>query len=233
MQASRAAGKSPMLRKAAACREDPFAHVGCSLTPSLASLSARPSPSRVICTRRLPAEGGVSPAERGRSSARARRGGRYAGSGTDPRTSRSAPNRAALTRAAGPTSVGTAIDTMLSNFILPLQDLADGTSRIHCSLNLNTETGRLSSRTPNLQNQPALEKDKYLIRDAFVAAPGKALVVADYGQLPLPLQPLMTGHEGGVLLDLDPLDHLHQGEVLVELPHPVIAQQSLLPVKWA
>mmetsp|Transcript_4739 Transcript_4739/g.15387 ORF Transcript_4739/g.15387 Transcript_4739/m.15387 type:complete len:578 (-) Transcript_4739:131-1864(-) len=85
-----------------------------------------------------------------------------------------------------------AIDTMLSNFILPLQDLADGTSRIHCSLNLNTETGRLSSRTPNLQNQPALEKDKYLIRDAFVAAPGKALVVADYGQLELRLLAHMT-----------------------------------------
>jgi len=41
-----------------------------------------------------------------------------------------------------------AIDTMLSNFILPLQENADTTSRIHCSLNLNTETGRLSSRAP-------------------------------------------------------------------------------------
>jgi DNA polymerase-1 len=59
-------------------------------------------------------------------------------------------------------------------------------------LNLNTETGRLSSRTPNLQNQPALEKDKYLIRDAFTAGEGKALVVADYGQLELRLLAHMT-----------------------------------------
>jgi hypothetical protein len=35
--------------------------------------------------------------------------------------------------------------------------------RVHCSLNLNTETGRLSSRRPNLQNQPALEKDRYKV----------------------------------------------------------------------
>jgi hypothetical protein len=45
--------------------------------------------------------------------------------------------------------------------------LQDG--RVHCSLNINTETGRLSCRRPNLQNQPALEKDRYFIRKAFRA----------------------------------------------------------------
>ncbi|XP_024364019.1 DNA polymerase I B, chloroplastic/mitochondrial isoform X2 [Physcomitrium patens] len=82
------------------------------------------------------------------------------------------------------------INTLLSNFIEPLQgndikSVSDG--RVHCSLNINTETGRLSARRPSLQNQPALEKDRYKIRQAFVAAPGKALVVADYGQLELRL----------------------------------------------
>lgn len=80
-----------------------------------------------------------------------------------------------------------AIDTMLSNFIIPLQQNADANSRVHCSLNLNTETGRLSSRAPNLQNQPALEKDSYKIRHAFTAEDGNMLVVADYGQLELRL----------------------------------------------
>ncbi|CAN6236396.1 unnamed protein product [Urochloa humidicola] len=79
------------------------------------------------------------------------------------------------------------IDSLISNFILPLQGdhISCKEGRIHCSLNINTETGRLSARTPNLQNQPALEKDRYKIRQAFVATPGNTLIVADYGQLEL------------------------------------------------
>jgi DNA polymerase-1 len=61
------------------------------------------------------------------------------------------------------------IDTTIQSFLKPLQELADANSRVHCSLNLNTDTGRLSARKPNLQNQPALEKDQYKIRDAFCA----------------------------------------------------------------
>ncbi|XP_020243959.1 DNA polymerase I A, chloroplastic-like isoform X2 [Asparagus officinalis] len=78
-------------------------------------------------------------------------------------------------------------DSLISNFILPLQGghISGRNGRIHCSLNINTETGRLSARRPNLQNQPALEKDRYKIRQAFVAAPGNSLLVADYGQLEL------------------------------------------------
>jgi len=78
-----------------------------------------------------------------------------------------------------------AVNIMLNTFIIPLQQQVDERNRIHCSLNLNTETGRLSSRKPNLQNQPALEKDVYKIRQAFAATEGKKLIVADYGQLEL------------------------------------------------
>ena len=65
--------------------------------------------------------------------------------------------------------------------------MIDTKSRIHASMNINTETGRLSCRRPNLQNQPALEKDRYKIRSAFVSSPGNMLIVADYGQLELRL----------------------------------------------
>lgn len=80
-----------------------------------------------------------------------------------------------------------AVDTVLETFLGPLEELGrkDPESRVHCSLNLNTETGRLSSRRPNLQNQPSLERDKYGIRKAFIAAPGKSFIIADYGQLEL------------------------------------------------
>jgi len=89
------------------------------------------------------------------------------------------------------TAIGS-IDTMIANFLTSLQALVDNDSRIHGSINLNTETGRLSSRRPNLQNQPALEKDKYKIRRAFQASPGNKLIVADYGQLELRLLASMT-----------------------------------------
>lgn len=60
---------------------------------------------------------------------------------------------------------------------------------MHSSLNLNTETGRLSARRPNLQNQPALEKDRYLIRDAFTAAPMKEGAAIDFAALDRPVAP--------------------------------------------
>jgi len=123
------------------------------------------------------------------------------------------------------------IDTMIANFLTSLQSLADYQSRVHCSLNLNTETGRLSSRRPNLQNQPALEKDKYKIRQAFQASPGNSLIVADYGQLELRLLASMTqcksmieafeaGGDFHSRTAMDMFDHVKQkvdeGEVLLE-----------------
>lgn len=106
-----------------------------------------------------------------------------------------------------------AVDHLLSNFIEPLQSDSlrsyanpffgeDGMDegrvegeregRVHCSLNINTETGRLSAKRPNLQNQPALAKDRYNIRRSFRAEEGRRYVVADYGQLELRLLAHMT-----------------------------------------
>jgi hypothetical protein len=78
-----------------------------------------------------------------------------------------------------------ACSTLIETFLRPLPEMVSPLNRIHCSLNINTETGRLSSRRPNLQNQPALEKDVYKIRKAFRASAGNTLIVADYGQLEL------------------------------------------------
>lgn len=123
------------------------------------------------------------------------------------------------------------IDTMIANFLTSLQSLADEQSRVHGSLNLNTETGRLSSRRPNLQNQPALEKDKYMIRKAFQASPGNRFIVADYGQLELRLLASMTncvsmidafasGGDFHSRTALDMFDHVQEkvesGECLLE-----------------
>ena len=79
------------------------------------------------------------------------------------------------------------ISTQIQTFILPLQKYArtEDDQRLHFSLNLNTETGRLSCRAPNLQNQPA-QKDIFKVRRSFTAQDeDHTLIIADYAQLEL------------------------------------------------
>ncbi len=62
---------------------------------------------------------------------------------------------------------------------LPLH--ADINGRVHFMLAPETDTGRLSCRSPNLQ--AIAGKDRYGLREIFIPSPGHKLVVADYSQL--------------------------------------------------
>lgn len=62
-----------------------------------------------------------------------------------------------------------------------LPGMVDVQGRLHPVLAPETDTGRLSCRYPNLQ--AVAGKDRYRIREIFIASPGHKLVVADYSQL--------------------------------------------------
>ena len=75
-----------------------------------------------------------------------------------------------------------------STYAEGLLKVIGGDGRIHTSFQMTvTDTGRLSSREPNLQNIPIRKKLGAQIRGMFVASPGKVLVDADYSQIELRL----------------------------------------------
>lgn len=82
-------------------------------------------------------------------------------------------------------------------YIEGLLEWVDPELRIHTNLKQQgTVTGRLSSSDPNLQNIPRDgENDPYKIREAFIAAPGKRLVVCDYDQLEMKLMAHYSGDD--------------------------------------
>jgi DNA polymerase-1 len=75
-----------------------------------------------------------------------------------------------------------------------VNEIQGATGRVHTSYALAaTNTGRLSSIDPNLQNIPVRTEDGRLIRTAFVADEGNVLLSVDYSQIELRLVAEIAG----------------------------------------
>jgi DNA polymerase-1 len=88
-----------------------------------------------------------------------------------------------------------ALAKLKTTYVDALPALIDPTSgRLHTSFNQTVAaTGRLSSSDPNLQNIPVRTAEGRRIRAAFIAAPGRRLLSADYSQIELRLLAHLSG----------------------------------------
>lgn len=94
---------------------------------------------------------------------------------------------------------------LMNTYVEALPKMVDENSRLHTTFALTVaQTGRLSSNDPNLQNIPVRTDLGRRIRTAFVAAPGKVLIGADYSQFELRLAAVLAD-------DKDLIDMFNRG----------------------
>mgnify|MGYP002349462540 CR=1 FL=1 len=77
------------------------------------------------------------------------------------------------------------IQKLISTYLTPLPLLVDKDFRLHTTYGQDTQTSRLTSSEPNLQNIPIKGEIGPQIRQSFIAKDGCSLVSADYSQIEL------------------------------------------------
>jgi DNA polymerase I len=88
------------------------------------------------------------------------------------------------------------LSKLKNTYIDVLPALVDARGRVHTSYNQAiTQTGRLSSSEPNLQNIPIRSKEGKRIREAFIPDSGCVLMSADYSQIELRVIAHLAGDE--------------------------------------
>ena len=102
------------------------------------------------------------------------------------------------------------------------------TGRVHTSYSQAVAvTGRLASSDPNLQNIPIRSAEGRRIREAFIAAPGSAIVAADYSQIELRIMAHLSG-DAGLLQAFANNEDVHRAtaaEIFMTTPVDVTSEQ--------
>lgn len=107
------------------------------------------------------------------------------------------------------------IEKQYSTYIEKMPGRLDANDRVHPRLNQDVaRTGRLSSSEPNLQNVTGGEKDRYKLRNSFIAQKGYKLICADYSQLEMRL--LAAASQEPAMMDIFKKNwDIHMGNVSI------------------
>ena len=120
------------------------------------------------------------------------------------------------------------IAKLKNTYVDSLPELIDtATHRIHATFDqTGTETGRLSSNNPNLQNIPARADAASLIRKAFIAEDGYCLVSADYSQIELRVLAHFSGDDTLIAAFKNDVDiHRHTASLIFQVDEQAVSDE--------
>lgn len=125
---------------------------------------------------------------------------------------------------------------LLSTYCRPLLDKLDRNGRIHTTLNYaTTETGRLSSEDPNVQNIPNPDNSPVYglrLRNLFIARPGYRLISADYSQIEMVVGAHLTQDAGMLEVFRQGLDlHTYAASLMFGIPYGEVPKYLRTQVK--
>lgn len=113
------------------------------------------------------------------------------------------------------------INKQFGTYIEKMPGRLDANNRVHMRLNQDVaRTGRLSSSDPNMQNVTGGDKDRFKLRNAFIAEKGHSLVVADYSALEMRL--LAAGSQEQAMMDIFHRNwdiHMGNASLVFEIPY--------------
>jgi len=121
------------------------------------------------------------------------------------------------------------LQKLLSTYINALPKMVNPeTGRIHTDFNqTGTETGRLSSNSPNLQNIPIRTELGRRIRKAFIAPEGHVLLAADYSQVELRILAHISGDPTLIRAFEEGRDiHAHTASLVFGVPIEEVTRQQ-------